>query len=337
MKILKRCSIQLVALLGLLLLAACAASSPTITTEVVLAPTTTSTSVPLTNTPWPANTLQPTATSTPRSQGPTSTHFPTATPPPVLLTPTTPQPTLTSEQERVYVESMLETNGGCELPCWWGIVLGDGTIETLKKIGATYSQPFPQRDDTVLYGAGGFDVVTSSGKPDYSIRIEIFDFDGKIVSIGVTGAIRSIDSRVGFVRAWKHYSIDQVLSRYGTPSAMRIQLSPRSEPGAPLGYALTLAYERLGILISYRGEATDGSKADFIQACPSLVNVDRIDLKLQLPTTSTRFPLLRPTDPIGYDRSLEEATGMSLEDFYNKFKNPVNQDCLEGEPTLPQD
>jgi hypothetical protein len=92
----------------------------------------------------------------------------------------------------------------------------------------------------------------------------------------------------------------------------------------------------LGIVINYSGEATDGSKADFIQACPFLANVDDISLKLQLPTTSTRFPLLRLTDPPGYDRSLQEATGMSLDDFYNKFKNPSNQACLEGGPTLPQ-
>ncbi|MFN8597114.1 MAG: hypothetical protein U0559_13145 [Anaerolineae bacterium] len=241
---------------------------------------------------------------------------------------------MTSEQQRAYVENMLATNGGCELPCWWGIVPGSNTVDTLRKIKA-YGEPFPRRDGTVLHGAGDFDILTSRGKSDYSVRIEVFDFEGKIVSIGVNGAIRSVDSRVGFVNAWKHYSIDQVLNQYGTPSVVRIQLSPRSEPGASLGYALTLVYEKLGLLISYRGEGIDGSKADFIQACPLLTNVDSIDLKLQLPTTPTLFPLLRPTDPIGYDRSLEEATGMSLKDFYNKFKNPTNQDCLEGEPTLP--
>ncbi len=303
------------------------------TLEVVLAPTSTYTSVPPTNTPRPTNTLQPTATSTPRSHGPTSTHFPTATLPPVVPTPERPEPTLTSEEERLYVENMLETNGGCELPCWWGIAPGGTTLETLRKIKA-YGEPFPHQDGTVEYGVDSFEVLTAEGKPDYYVWIGVVDFDGKIISIGISGGIKFDTSRDGFVVAWKQYSVDQLLTRYGIPSAARIQLSPRSEPGASLGYALTLVYHRLGILISYRGEATDGSTADFIQACPLLTNVDRIDLKLQLPTAPTRFPLLRPTDP-GFDRSLEEATGMSLEDFYNKFKNPTNQDCLEGEPTLP--
>ena len=333
MKILKRCSIQLVALLSLLLLAACAASSPTMTPEAVLAPTSTSTTVPPTNTPRSTDTPRSTITTTRRSRGPTSTHFPTATPPPVVPTPERPEPTLTSEEERLYVEKMLETNGECELPCWWGIVPGSNTIEVLRKIKA-YGEPFPHQDGTVEYGVDSFEVLTAKGKPGYYVWIGVVDFAGKIISIGISGGIKFDTSRDGFVAAWKQYSVDQLLTRYGIPSAVRIQLSPRSEPGASLGYALTLVYDRLGILISYRGEATDGSKADFIQACPLLTNVDRIDLKLQLPTAPTRFPLLRPTDP-GYDRSLEEATGMSLEDFYNKFKNPTNQDCLEGEPTLP--
>lgn len=65
MKTLKRSLIQFAALLGLLFLAACAASSPMMATEVVLAPTLTSTSVPLTNTPRPTETPLPTQTSTP--------------------------------------------------------------------------------------------------------------------------------------------------------------------------------------------------------------------------------------------------------------------------------
>ncbi len=85
MKTLKRCSIQLVALLGLLLLAACAASSPTMATEVVVAPTTTSTSVPPTNTPRPTETPFPTQTSTP-TRVPTRTPVPTIVGTPYVLT-----------------------------------------------------------------------------------------------------------------------------------------------------------------------------------------------------------------------------------------------------------
>ncbi len=330
----RRPAFQLIALFGLLFLVACAAPLLTLTPQVVIVPISTFISVPLTNTPASTETPRPTVTLTPRSHGPTSTHFPTATLPPVVPTPTTPQPTLTGEQERAYVENMLEINGGCELPCWWGIVPGGKTLEALERIKAC-GRPFPQQDGTSSYGAGDFEVLTTEDKLDYHVDIGVSDFGGRIISIEVVGDIGSADSREGFVKAWQHYSVDQMLTRYGIPSTVRIQLSPRSEPGASLGYALTLAYERLGILISYRGEATDGSKADFIQACPLLTKVDRIDLRLQLPTAPTRFSLLRPTDPPGYDRSLQEATGMSLADFYNKFKNPANQDCLEGSPTLP--
>jgi len=308
-------------------------TSPTALTEPV--PTATPTS-PAGTVALKTTTIPPTSsfTATPRKFGPTSTHFPTSTPPPVLPTPAKPYPTLTGEQERSYVEKMLATNGSCELPCWWGINTGEATLRTLENFGAFYSKPFPQRDGTVLYGVGDYQLTTSDGNLDYYTGIELIDLNSKILAIRVHG--ESHNSHGGFVKAWQRYSVDQVLSRYGIPTAVRIQLSPRAEAlDASLGYALTLVYDKPGFLISYIGEATDGSKADFIQACPFLANVDDISLKLQLPTTSTRFPLLQLTDP-GYDRSLQEATGMSLDDFYNRFKNPANRACLEGGPTLPQ-
>ncbi len=276
----------------------------------------------------------PSPTATPRKFGPTSTHFPTATPPPVLPTPAIPYPTMKSEQERTYVERMMNTNGGCELPCWWGINPGEATLTTLENFRAFYSKPFPQRNGTVLYGVDEYQLMTSDGSLDYYTDVGVVDLDGKILAITVHG--ESHNPHGGFVKAWGRYSVDQVLSRYGTPSEVRIQLSPRAEPGTSPGYALTLIYDHLGVLVTYSGEAGDSSKGDLLLACPRLDNVIVIDLKLQSPKTSTRFPLFQPTDPSGYDRSLQEATSMSLNDFYNRFKNPVNQACLEGEPTLPQ-
>jgi hypothetical protein len=316
---------------GLLLLGECATSPIALTGSV---PATTPVS-PATTIAPKTTTIPPTLpfTATPRKFGPTSTHFPTSTPPPVLPTPANPYPTLTGEQERTYVERMLATNGSCELPCWWGINTGEATLSTLENFGAFYSEPFPQRDGTVFYGVGDYQLATSDGNLDYYTGIELINLNGKILAIKVHG--ESHNPHGGFVKAWQRYSVDQVLSRYGIPTAVRIQLSPRSEPGASLGHALTLVYDYLGIVINYSGEATDGSRSDFIRACPFLTNVIDIDLKFQSPKTSTRFPLLRLTDP-GHDRSLQEATGMSLDDFYNKFKNPSNQACLEGEPTLPQ-
>lgn len=64
--------------------------------------------------------------------------FPSSKPTRVLITTTSPNPTptftpvatLSIEQEGTLLSSLLANNGGCELPCWWGITPGlTGVVE----------------------------------------------------------------------------------------------------------------------------------------------------------------------------------------------------------------
>jgi hypothetical protein len=82
------------------------ACSPAIPLNPAQVSTFTASHIPLTFTP--TQTVAPT---------PRPTNTPTFTP---TLT-WTPLPTLPSQQTRAKIEELLETNGGCELPCWWGI------------------------------------------------------------------------------------------------------------------------------------------------------------------------------------------------------------------------
>ena len=77
----------------------------------------------------PTPTLATISSATEPMSIPTATTMPPPTNTPII-TPTS-IPKLTGEQEDQFLEKILETNGDCELPCWWGnaIVPGKTTFE----------------------------------------------------------------------------------------------------------------------------------------------------------------------------------------------------------------
>jgi hypothetical protein len=99
--------------------------------------------VPLVS-PIPSKTRLPSAspslsssfTQTP-STTPTSRPAPsrtmTLTPKPTATTTWTPLPTLAYAEARAMVRDLLENNGGCKLPCWWGIVPGETDWSSAKQ------------------------------------------------------------------------------------------------------------------------------------------------------------------------------------------------------------
>lgn len=283
----------------------------------------------------PIATLIPTITltPTPRSQGPTSTPWPSPTPPPVLPSPLHPLPTLTAEETRTYVERMLDTNGDCELPCWWGVVPGEPTLQTLQKFNTFYGKPLPQSDGTVVYGVGFFVVENSEGQPDYSLSVNLLDQSGTIAAIEVDSSIRTVSPNKNFMNAWKRYSLGNVLSHYGIPSQARVMFAPPAEVGSSPEYRLTLIYEKIAFGISYAGRADYDVGNGLMRACPTLANTNWISLHIRSTTIKLRSPFFLP-DPAGYDLPLEDATGISLEDFYQQFRNSSNKTCLQGKDTI---
>ena len=167
----------------------------------------------------------------------------------------------------------------------------------------------------------------------YYIHIGFIEQSGVVQSIQVRGAIVRQTTPERFAQDWHRYSLDQVLTRYGQPSQVMLHLEPPIEAGSPAGYSLHVFYDQLGIAMSYLGLANGET---MIQACPVFEQMTGIGLWLQ--ACEEEFPLVEHViapDVMGYFRSLEEATGMSLETFYEIFRNPDSRVCLEGPPTFP--
>ena len=261
-----------------------------------------------------------TYTPTPRPTVPTIAPPPFPTP---ALPTVTPPPTLTAEEQRALVRELMQTNGGCELPCWWGIVPGQSDWQGVRERFRGYG--LRGNDYFVFMFMRPGQVYDSKIKIKFTVRDEVVE------SIEVSGQWLSSTSEY-FAQDWQRYSLDNVLNRYGQPSQVLIALLVGAESS---GYDLFLLYDHLGIAINYGGSATIIQVEPLlIRACPQHDEVSGITLWLQSPQQGT--PLLQRTltpDEMSYFRSLEEVTGMSVETFYETFKNPESEVCLEGPET----
>ncbi len=230
------------------------------------------------------------------SPSPTLTPRPTRTPTP------TPRPTLTAAEEYIYVSELLVTNAGCELPCWWGITPGESRWQEARN--QLPSQDFP---------------LWFLEEHRYQVHLVLTEAEGLIESIRVSGECGCFAGECErFTQDWSRYALDQILSRHGPPSRSRIIFPPTTESGAPVYYDLYLLYDELGISIAYTGDAI--KQGEMRHTCFSFCHI-----QLWLHPPGSSLPLLeRGISPDAWDWAvpLDEATGMSLEEFYEVFRHP---------------
>ena len=277
-------------------------------------------------------TIGPIVIPTPNLKLPTQTPIPTFTLEPI--------PTLTSEQEANLVTTMLESNGGCELPCWWGIIAGKTTYKGALALFTSLG---------ISLGNAGLTLDTPHPKHtfDYRLNVGLDDTGSVIQSIKAVGEVYNSLTYEGqlsarFTHDWQRYAWSQILAEYGPPSQVRINLSSTNY-STPASYKLILFYESLGMAIQYDGLAKD-IDVQRVRACPRFENITGIHVTLISPKQSKALldtalppdPLLQNTTGvrvIDLWPSLENATGMNVQTFYKTFKDVKSQGCLEELPT----
>jgi len=224
---------------------------------------------------------------------------------------------------------MLETNGGCELPCWWGITPGETDWQTVRNLFASLGKrtnDIPYPDGTVGHGTRNFE-VSHSDHPEYYVAHTFVERNRVVQSTQISSEVSAYCTACGtsgyFTQDWHSYSLEQVLTRYGEPSQVRIQLIPVIEPDALPYYQLWLVYDHLGFYVMYLGLAI--YEPPTMQACLRFEEVTTIALRLQV---------LQPDESVmespNIPRPLEEATGMDVETFHQTFKEADNDVCLES-------
>ena len=279
---------------------------------------------------------QPTSIITPTL---TVTSSPTPTPISLLTFTPTFVPTLPVEEAQTQFLDLLSNNGGCRLPCLWGITPGRSTIQDAQLILVPLSSlsrfkdllPSPITIDPI-YKEDDLEIATNSSfvYGNDGIIGSIF-FRAREFRVGEPGNPTTLkpvfDSR-RFGERLRPYMLSQVLSEQGVPNKVLISTDGGENTGNNVpGFYILLLYPDRGILVNYttNKELIRGN----VRGCPPNAHVE---MELYPPgQTELFFESLKQTDwgitKNGY-KPLEEATSMSVEEFYEIFRNPTDK-CIE--------
>lgn len=289
---------------------------------------------------------------------------PTGTMPPILTptatgTPTpaftpTAVPTLPAEDARKSLLELLANNGGCRLPCLWGITPGKSSNQEARSVLMPLSS-ISAAETTYFEPAKLRGVLLGTISPLYiegELRLNtwvayLYEDDGIVTSIGFDALEESLDKKDEYENQIKtpiydsptfgkrvaYYSLSHVLSDQGIPDSVMIYI-PRVE-GYPIVAGvleMVLLYPEQGIWIKYA--MSMHNNGNVIKGCPANAH---IEMELYPPgNPESFFSLLEKTDwgivKGGY-RPLEEVTSMSVEQLYGIFQNSTDK-CIETPTNL---
>jgi hypothetical protein len=126
--------------------------------------------------------------------------------------------------------------------------------------------------------------------------------------------------------------LPQILGTYGPPQQVFLD-TYRSGPDR-LPFRLLLFYPDQGFSAEYEGSTGENGQGEWVEAGQAIrICPRRSDVALWLWSPEREMTLADHalSSQVNLDRlrSLEEATGMSIEQFYQTFVQPDNQTCLE--------
>ncbi|MGH2536938.1 MAG: hypothetical protein ACRDHL_06070, partial [Candidatus Promineifilaceae bacterium] len=230
----------------------------------------------------------------------------------------TPFPTLAPEAAHALVTELLQTNGGCRLPCWWGFTPGQTSWATAGPYLATFASGILRHVDPLIYLVHFIGLeVTVKG---YAIEQEyVVDGEsGLIVSMKVAASNKT------------DYSIPAVLSAYGPPSEIWLYAAADS-PAVTQPFYLDLYYGHEGFVVKYYENPR--RPTDPLQGCFHLTE-ERPLLWLWSPELSLTYLEAAEYHPLWLSspeqsRPLAEVTDLDIATFYEIFKQPDNTHCLE--------
>jgi hypothetical protein len=249
------------------------------------------------------------------------TRVPTRTP----TTIPTPLAPLTEEEARTFVIHMQETNGDCELPCWWGITPGETTVQAAKEILSPLMSFKGLRSDIGFHFA------------DYSdIDVSLYTGDkGLITEIWILSSIRDSDQSSRYHPSWRRYFVGELFTRLGMPSQVWLGFGSHSgdhderpPESIPFFYELYVIYGNSGLVVRYAGPATRGNPD---RACLSFEQLKDMRILVQ---QRPKGPLTGPPwEPFTDARSISEITDLSVDGFYTAVKNATSPVCVESHVT----
>jgi hypothetical protein len=322
-----------------ILISGCTTLRPVLSPTAILTPSQLLPTITLTFKQYPTPSMTSTFTPTSLPSFTPMTPSPTLTYTPIPSTPTqtlTPAPTLTEVQRRAYFIELLRDNAGCKLPCWWGITPGVSTWEELRTLinFSGFSRSYDPLSNGAIYHGTGYYWDT----PFITNDIGFYDVIGVIEAIDVHAV--GYEDKNAFRTLWNNYSPDQIMTTYGQPTEVYVAVGVgQGEIAEPASDVILKYNDEFMIMYSVRPIEVSDQDEPMYRICPSWQDItwgSRLDIFIISANYSISLEEyvelissinLEPYIPI------EEAAGISAQEFYNSFLPGNGPACFD----TPQD
>lgn len=268
---------------------------------------------------------------------PSRTSQPTPYPPATATI--MPMPTLTELEAESMFEIFMATNGECELPCWWGLQLGD-SLESISQRFISIGMPWlvigssskVDSDQMGTFDASYYDQNGENFVPRLSVGMQFHELDEFIDYIYIfVNRVKFEESQQEFIRDWERYYLSSFLQKYGRPNQVYFRLRNIADVMDPPQFSVSLLYLEEGLAITYhiRGNWLNNQDGK-AELCLDMENVQAIELSLFNPENYDiwGYQFAPYHDELYKPLTWETKIGMSLDTFYETYKNPENLDCL---------
>jgi hypothetical protein len=259
-------------------------------------------------------------------------------------------PSLPVEDARKRLLDLLATNGDCRLPCLWDITPGDSDYQKARNIlmplssiaeTAHFASSSPVDDVSPLYVEGDLHLNTrvaylydDNGIISH-LNFRVFEENVTTDSKGNWTGKTPIYDSPSFKKRVEYYSLSNLLSEQGIPASVMLATDgPSLTYIGVLNVNIVLLYPDQGIWAKYTTSMDESKVGSSIKSCPANAH---IELNLYPPGNADSFTsLLEETEwgvtKDGY-KPLDEATSMSVEEFYQTFRTPTDK-CIETPTNL---
>jgi len=249
-------------------------------------------------------------------------------------------------EEDAYLQELLATNGGCELPCWWGITPGVTRLEDARTLFAGYGKPMGVWNwgDETVYEVGLF-ARHNPAPLDYVIRHKFEVADHIVTALRVVGeppmpeatgdgpqpyprhhnGLPVMTTSRHLTQDWQRYTLASTLKLLGTPSQVWIDYTQLDCFG---NFYLAIAYDDAGVMAQYGGKVQ--SKDGKMEICPSAETMTEVSLLLTTPHPEIAWDKqMQGCYPGCMPVTLEEAADIQPDAFYQTYVNPDATACFE--------
>ena len=277
--------------------------------------------LPATSSNIPKFTFTKSQSATPQVQI-SQTLAPTRTP---SLTPTvtwTPLPTLSAEEARKTIGELLSNNGGCQIPCWWGITPNQTTLQEVLHLLSPFSEIKQGESGTFI--ENGETHITTNYTVTYSIP------NTKMVGRTLLGIQDSLIISLNVYSPGNEHNfrLHQMLKLFEKPNQVYMSAQPYTQMNILPPAIVILDYSNVGVIASY--EFPVYQVGENLRICPKSIGA-----RLELWDPQTKYPYEPSIEEYvsmvtGFDpKKLEDVSNMSIDSFYKTFQNANTSACIE--------